>query len=316
MRVIRFLLPAIILLFCLTAISEAASWNSTRSAIVALKARGQAMNAYSLAVSQSVSGEDRFDRDFVAGWIALRSLGKPDLAIKHFTEMAAATAFLRGWKKDAGKAKAGYWLGKALSQAGRAKEAQTMFNASAAYVTTFYGQLSASELGRPLTRDIVSRHAEDYPVKSVYWHDSRVRLELLHAVIREESRFNQNAKSNKAAIGMMQVLDGTAKDVGKNAGVNIDTHMMRANADYNIAVGSRYLGEQLEKYNGNPMLAAAAYNAGPARADEWLQQFGDPRGGRVDPVDWAESVPFKETRDYIQKVVSAYLVYLAMGVSG
>jgi soluble lytic murein transglycosylase len=60
------------------------------------------------------------------------------------------------------------------------------------------------------------------------------------------------------------------------------------------------------------MLAAAAYNAGPLKVDEWLGRFGDPRGGKVDPVDWAESIPFRETRDYVQKVMSSYITYLSL----
>lgn len=279
-----------------------------------LKVSGQGMKAYATAVSKTANGEDRYDREFVAGWIALTELHKTDVAIKHFTEMASLSSSLRGWKRNAGKAKAGYWIGKALQKAGRGSEASTMFRASAAFMTTFYGQLSMSELGSSIPKGSLKSHSKDYPVKIVYWHDNRVRVELLHAVIREESRFKQSAKSNKAAIGMMQVLDGTAKDVGKSAGVKVDTGMMRKNADYNIAVGSKYLGDQLARYNGNPMLAAVAYNAGPGRADSWLARFGDPRGGRVDPVEWAERIPFKETRDYVQKVISSYLVYLSMGI--
>src|SRR5690606_5132591 len=213
------------------------------------------------------AGRDAFDREFVAGWIALASLRRPDLALGHFKNMAAASASLRKHEAPAGKAKAGYWLGRALKELGREKEARALFTASMAYPTTFYGQLSASELKVPVTRERVGHAAEEYPVRDIYWHDSRARRELVLAVIREESRFRQDAVSNKKARGMMQVLDGTAKGVGRSAGVDVDVRLMRTNADYNIAVGSRYLADQIERYGGNAMLAAAAYNAGPLRVD-------------------------------------------------
>jgi Soluble lytic murein transglycosylase and related regulatory proteins (some contain LysM/invasin domains) len=234
------------------------------------------------------------------------------VALSHFKAMAGATSHLRKAEAAAGKAKAGYWLGRTLKELGRDADARAMFSAAMAYSTTFYGQLSASEMKVPVTRDRVKHVAEHYPVKDIYWHDNRIPKEFVLAVIREESRFKQHANSNKNARGMMQVLDGTAKGVGKAAGVNIDIGLMRTNADYNIAVGSRYLADQVERYTGNPMLAAAAYNAGPLRADEWIARFGDPRGSRVDPVDWVESIPFGETRNYVQKVMSSYVTYLAL----
>lgn len=308
---IAFVLAAI--LSFASAASAFAGWDSVRDRAMTLREQGKAMDAYSaVAGFQGASGEDKFDHDFVAGWLALRGLKRPDVALRHFKEMAAATAGLRKERAGPGKAKAGYWLGRALKDLGKAAEAKSMFDASMSYSTTFYGQLSASELRKPVTKAQIERNAANYPVKDLYWYDNRAKLELVLAVIREESRFSQDAVSSAKARGMMQVMDGTAMHVGKTAGVNVDIRLMRTNADYNIAVGSRYLADQLDRYNGNPMLAAAAYNAGPVRIDEWLQRFGDPRGGGVDPVDWAESIPFGETRAYVQKVIASYITYLAL----
>lgn len=293
--------------------SMAAGWNSTRDRAMTLRERGHYAEAYKTAASFSGGkSEDIFDKEWVCGWISLQKLGRADLAVTHFTRAVSAIPGMRKDRQGVSKAKAGYWLGRALKAQGRTAEAQTMFKASMAYGTAFYGQLSASEMKTKLSKEQLASIATNYPVKDIYWHDNRAREELVLAVIREESRFKPQAESHKGAKGMMQVMDDTAKGVGRQAGVQVDIDLMRKNPDYNIAVGSRYLGDMLARYNGNAMLAAAAYNAGPLRVDEWLARFGDPRGGKADPVDWAESIPFRETREYVQKVMSSYITYLAL----
>lgn len=295
-------------------VAAAAGWENVREKSMRLKEAGRAVEAYQVAAAYSSgSSADMLDKEFVCGWIALRDLNKPNVALEHFKRMASYISGIKSDRQNVAKAKAGYWLGRALKAAGRPSDAERLFKSSMAFSTTFYGQLSASELKVPVDKGrIPGSMMASYPIMKFYWHDRRVRKELVHAVIREESRFNQNSNSNKAARGMMQVLDGTAKHVGKQAGVNVDVGMMRKSADYNVAVGSRYLGDLLVSYSGNTMLALAGYNAGPQRADEWLARFGDPRGGRVDTVDWAESIPFRETREYVQKVMGSYIVYLAI----
>lgn len=295
-------------------VASAAGWENSRELSMRLKEAGRYVEAYKAAAAFSSGRDsDMFDREFVCGWIALRNLGRTDLALDHFKAMASKISSLKSDRQGVAKAKTGYWIGRALKAAGRTADAERLFKSSMAFSTTFYGQLSAGELKTTIDKSkLPSSMLGSYPVKSFYWHDQRVPKELVHAVIREESRFKQSANSNKDARGMMQVLDGTAKHVGKAAGVNIDVSMMRKSADYNVAVGSRYLGDLLADYGGNPMLALAGYNAGPARADEWLARFGDPRSGSIDTVDWAENIPFRETREYVQKVMGSFMVYRAL----
>lgn len=302
------------LLLAFTSPAGAAGWENSRELAMRLKEAGRAVEAYKAAAGfQSGNAADMFDREFVCGWIALRNLNRPELALDHFRKMASRIDGLRKDRQGVSKSKAGYWIGRSLKAMGRQSDADRLFTASMAFSTTFYGQLSASELRQTVSRERLPKSMlASYPVKSFYWHDHRVAKELVHAVIREESRFEQNANSNKSARGMMQVLDGTAKHVGRSVGVNVDVGMMRKSSDYNVAIGSRYLGDLLQQYQGNTMLALAGYNAGPQRADEWLGRFGDPRGGRVDAVDWAENIPFRETREYVQKVMGSLIVYKAI----
>ena len=111
----------------------------------------------------------------------------------------------------------------------------------------------------------------------------------------------------------MQVMDGTALRVGESAGVDIDLKLVAKNGHYNVAVGSKLVGDLLSRYGGNVLLMAAAYNAGEGKSDEWLRRFGDPRaGGGVDPVDWVELITYAETRNYVKKVISNYVTYIAI----
>ncbi len=286
-------------------------WVMTRERSMRLKEARRGVDAYQTAVSYQGSGDNMVDREFVAGWIALRDLNRADIALGHFKNMTAYIPSVKPEKQNVAKAKAGYWLGRTLEMMKRSDDAMVMYRAAAAYSTTFYGQLSASEANVKITKDRI-RNAQNFPIKQLYWHDPKAQKELVLAVIREESRFKQNAESNKKARGMMQVMDGTAKSVGKNAGVYVDLNMMRQNADYNIIIGSRYLADLLTQYNGNAVLAVSAYNAGPNNVDAWISRFGDPRNGTVDPVDWVENIPFKETREYAQRVIGSYITYLAL----
>jgi soluble lytic murein transglycosylase len=72
-----------------------------------------------------------------------------------------------------------------------------------------------------------------------------------------------------------------------------------------------YLGGLIERYNGSYILAFAAYNAGPNRADQWIKDYGDPRDGITDPIDWIEHIPFRETRNYVMRVTESLYVYRA-----
>ncbi|MCO6389431.1 transglycosylase SLT domain-containing protein [Aliihoeflea aestuarii] len=139
---------------------------------------------------------------------------------------------------------------------------------------------------------------------------------LAYAIARQESEFNISARSGAGALGILQLLPGTARDMARKTGVSFDQARLTRDAGYNAALGAAYLGEQLDRFNGSYILTFAGYNAGPSRAAQWVSRFGDPRGQNIEQVvDWIERIPFHETRSYVQRVMENYQVY-KMRLSG
>lgn len=133
---------------------------------------------------------------------------------------------------------------------------------------------------------------------------------LAYSIARQESEFNIAAKSGVGALGLLQLMPGTAKDMARKAGLSYSPGRLTTDAAYNATLGSHYLDEQLSRFNGSYILTFAGYNAGPSRAQQWIDRYGDPRGKNIDAVvDWIERIPFTETRSYVQRVMENYQVY-------
>jgi len=133
---------------------------------------------------------------------------------------------------------------------------------------------------------------------------------LAYSIARQESAFDKAAVSKADARGLLQLLPGTAKLVARKNGITYSKAKLTRDAGYNATLGAHYLGDQITEFNGSYVLTFAAYNAGPGRAKEWLKRFGDPRGKPIDEVvDWVESIPFTETRNYVQRIMENYQVY-------
>lgn len=132
---------------------------------------------------------------------------------------------------------------------------------------------------------------------------------LVHAIIHRESMFNTFAQSPVGARGLMQLMPGTAKEVAGKLKKSYKLDDLTRDPKYNIALGSYYLQSMITRFNGYYPMAIAAYNAGPGRVDQWISQFGDPRKGEIDIIDWVELVPIYETRNYIQRVMESYHMY-------
>jgi soluble lytic murein transglycosylase len=134
-------------------------------------------------------------------------------------------------------------------------------------------------------------------------------LAMVYSVARQESEFAGGAASGAGAKGLMQILPSTARETAARAGVVFDPARLVADPAYNTQLGAAYLGQLLSDEGGSKLLALAAYNAGGARVQQWIDAYGDPRAAGVDPVDWVESIPFDETRDYVQRVYENLGVY-------
>lgn len=136
-----------------------------------------------------------------------------------------------------------------------------------------------------------------------------VEWALIHALMRQESRFDQQARSHAGARGLMQLMPATAKQTARQLGVSHQLSWLTSKPDHNILLGSRYLRQMLDRYDGSYPMAIAAYNAGPGRVDRWIREIGDPRTAQIDLINWIELIPIYETRNYVQRVMEGVYVY-------
>ena len=156
-----------------------------------------------------------------------------------------------------------------------------------------------------------------------YWDDLEVRFPMAHrnelvreakrrdlhsswvfAITRQESAFMADARSHAGAMGLMQLMPATAKETARKFGIPLASPQQVLNPDTNIQLGAAYLSQVYGQFNGNRVLASAAYNAGPGRVRQWL------RGANHLSYDvWVENIPFDETRQYVQNVLSYSVIY-------
>jgi soluble lytic murein transglycosylase len=136
--------------------------------------------------------------------------------------------------------------------------------------------------------------------------------EVVLAIIRQESEFDRRANSWAGARGMMQLMKYTAKIVAKQAKLPYSISRLTKDPEYNIMLGSYYFNSLMEDYNGVFPFAIAAYNAGPNRVKTWRRVNGDPSKNQLSYVNWIELIRFKETRNYVQRVLENINVYKYM----
>jgi len=153
-----------------------------------------------------------------------------------------------------------------------------------------------------------------YALRFPLHHDDTIRRESLRnaidpawvaAEIRAESIFNPKARSPANAMGLMQVLPATGASVAKSIGLaNYGGAASLYDPDTNIAIGTAYLRQLMDKYQGLPYVTIAAYNAGPTPTARWQTQ----RPG-FDPDIWIETISYKETREYVARILAFSVIY-------
>jgi soluble lytic murein transglycosylase len=127
----------------------------------------------------------------------------------------------------------------------------------------------------------------------------------VYGLMRQESRFITSAKSNVGAAGLMQLMPATAKWVARKIGLRDFNQSQVHDTQTNVLLGTSYMRLVMENLDNHPVLASAAYNAGPGRAKKW--RADRPLEGAI----YAETIPFSETRDYVKKVMSNSVYYSA-----
>lgn len=341
--------------------------------------------AYKLASTHfQTDGIDFAEAEWLAGWIALRKLKRPDDALRHFQALYDNVSF------PISRSRGAYWLARTYEAKEQHNTATRWYREAAVHVSYFYGQLAAGHLleterpalpkePEPGEKEIAEFETRDLPrvvrlmaefdrrrevrsfmlalaaraktpqdwglatrlAQEIGRYDLAVSIAklavrdgvvlsasgypalepasaasgefpdplILHAVVRQESAFDSEAVSHAGARGLMQLMPQTALRVAKRLNISYSQTRLTHDPTYNLRLGQAYLADMLFNYDGSLILALAAYNAGPVRVERWLQRYGDPGPGIYDAIDWTESIPFAETRNYVQRVLENLTVY-------
>ncbi len=347
---------------------------------------GDPQSAYDMVRGHGIpAGGDFAEAEWLAGFIALRFLDRPNDAYDHFVRLSEGVSY------PISLARAYYWMGRAAEELERAEDAVAHYLSAAEHPTTYYGQLAMERLPEPrplalpqgptpsdarramvrsdplvhgaellsavaserlqfswflhlggsytepedlqiiadLAREIDQWHMAvrvgklamfrhiyltetTYPLIDYEDFEADIPLPEMALVLglsRQESEFNPRARSSAGARGLMQLMPATARATARNLRVEYNTNWLTEFPAYNTELGRYHFGELLARFDGSYIMSIAAYNAGAHRVDRWVSEFGDPRSGAIDPVDWVELISFRETRNYVQRVMENTMVY-------
>lgn len=360
-------------------------WSNNRRSMARAQMReGNHQLAYDLASTHQLSEGARYaDLEWLSGYLALRFLEAPDLALDHFQRLRAAV------QTPISLGRAGYWIGRAQEALNDPEAAQIAYGEGAEHQTSFYGLLAAerggialdpalsgaeefapwreaefasssvyqaailalaagratlaetflmhlstlqdraglgqmadmlAELNEPHLQVMLGKAAAQrgivlpqayYALHPLAQQNLPVPHELALTIARRESEFDPGVVSGAGAQGLMQLMPGTAREVASDLGLDHSRARVIGDWRYNVQLGSTYLAQLADWLDGNLVLMAVGYNAGPGRARQWIERQGDPRSAEADIIDWIEHIPFRETRNYVMRVAESLPVYRA-----
>ncbi len=171
----------------------------------------------------------------------------------------------------------------------------------------------AIAVARRSERDGIPLISTGYPLSPLP-PGNRPERALLLGLIRQESAFHTAAISSAGARGLMQIMPATAAKIAKGLKLvfkrqkTLDSALTN-DPSLNVRLGASYMDSLLGDFNGSYILSIAAYNAGPGRVRKWIDDMGDPRAKGIDSIDWIESIPYFETRNYVQRVLEGVQIY-------
>lgn len=340
--------------------------------------------AYNITIKHGLTeGVSYVEAEFLAGWLALQKLNRPDLAYKHFKSIYEKPP------SQIALARACYWLARVYEKTKDAEYAKTWFGYASKFPVTFYGQIArqhmdedglsfdlpglvrvsgksqedfdksdlvrivrmlhqnneleaadsfiqqmfensntaeqltmlinlANDINRRDLAVMISRQSRlkgfniikpGFPIISLAGNVDEPEDALVHAIIRQESSFDTKAKSPAGAMGLMQLMPVVAKNLSRQLRITYKPEWLINRPEFNVTMGRLLLQQKIKTYDQNYTLAIAAYNAGPSRVNEWIADYGDPRKGEIELVDWIELIPFSETRGYVHRVLENLVVY-------
>tara|TARA_Y100000590_G_scaffold468225_1_gene650071 strand:- start:63 stop:2174 length:2112 start_codon:yes stop_codon:yes gene_type:complete len=311
--------------------------------------------------------------EFLKGWLSIRKFNDPKKGISHFHKQLTLS------ETNSEKAKATYWLSEAYFLSDNIEMGAFYQNKSAAYINTFYGQVSFNNLSQykyefpeldipgdyevsfqnndyeiitslltaagkkyfaakfinkeasfdnnPNKLNLLSNMAfryylpqtgiqiakkdqlsknnilNMYPIN--YFplpHDSEFKAkefpELIYAIIRQESEFSSEAISYSGALGLMQIMPNTGKMLARQEKLHFTEDRLIEDPIYNVQLGTRYITDLIDDFDGSYVYPISAYNAGPNRVNKWVKSYKTD-----DILDWIELIPYRETRGYVKNVL-------------
>lgn len=151
-----------------------------------------------------------------------------------------------------------------------------------------------------------------YPMSTVFNpYRGNEHEALYRALTRQESEYDQYARSPVGALGLMQVMPATAQLVCRKLGKSYSLSAMTNNPAYNVSLGTKFLTDLVYGFDGSYIKAMAGYNAGPGRVRQWMNSYGNLSEDRHQIIDWVETIPFSETRNYVQRNLENIQIYRA-----